>query len=50
MAKAVAALVADPAAQQRFLDNARTGGAALWLIARTRGRADQLVRLLAAYS
>ena len=50
VAKAVAALVADPAAQQRFLDNARTGGAALWLIARTRGRADQLVRLLAAYS
>ena len=50
VAKAVAALVADPTAKQRFLDNARTGGAALWLVARTRHRADQLVQLLADYS
>jgi len=47
VAKAVAALVADPGAKQRFLDNARTGGAALWLVAPTRDRADQLVGLLA---
>jgi hypothetical protein len=50
VAKAIAALVADPTAQQRFLDNARTGGAALWLVARTRHRADHLVQLLADYS
>jgi hypothetical protein len=49
VAKAVAALVADSAAKQRFLDNASTGGA-LWLVARTRHRADQLVQLLADYS
>jgi hypothetical protein len=50
VAKAVAALVADPGAKQRFLDNARAGGAALWLVAPTRDRADQLVVLLADYS
>jgi hypothetical protein len=49
LAKAVAALVSEPAAKQRFLDNARTGGAALWLVARTRHRADHLVQLLADY-
>jgi hypothetical protein len=49
VAKAVAALVADPAAKQRFLDNAWTGGAVLWLVAPTRDRADHLVRLLADY-
>jgi hypothetical protein len=49
VAKAVAALVADPAAKQRFLDNAWTGGAALWLVAPTRDRADHLVQLLADY-
>ena len=49
VAKAVAALVADPAAKQRFLDNAWTGGAALWLVARTRECADHLVQLLADY-
>jgi hypothetical protein len=49
VAKAVAALVTDPAAKQRFLENAWTGGAALWLVARTRDRADHLVRLLADY-
>jgi hypothetical protein len=49
VAKAVAALVADPPATQRFLDNARTGGAALWVAAPTRHRADHLVRLLADY-
>jgi hypothetical protein len=50
VARAVAALVADPDARQRFLDNARTGGAALWLVAPTRDRADHLVGLLADYS
>ena len=35
--------------KQRILDNARTGGAALWLVAPTRDRADQLVVLLADY-
>ncbi len=49
VAKAVAALVADPAAKQRYLDNARAGGAALWLFAPTKDRADQLVGLLADY-
>ena len=49
VARAVAALVADPEAKQRFLDNARSGGAALWLVAPTRKRADQLVGLLADY-
>jgi hypothetical protein len=49
LARAVAALVADAGAKQRFLDNARTGGAALWLVAPSRDRADQLVALLADY-
>jgi hypothetical protein len=49
VARAVAALVADPDAKQRFLDNARQGGAALWLVAKTRKRADQLVGALADY-
>jgi hypothetical protein len=50
LARAVAALVADPGVRQRFLDNARTGGAALWLVAPTKDRADHLVVLLADYS
>ena len=50
LAKAVAALVADPGVKQRFLDTARTGGAALFLVAPTKDRADQLVVLLADYS
>jgi hypothetical protein len=50
VAKAVAALVADPSVKERFLDTARTGGAALWLVAPTRDRADHLVGLLADYS
>jgi hypothetical protein len=50
LAKAVAALVADPSVKQRFLDTARTGGAVLWLVAPTRDRADHLVGLLADYS
>jgi hypothetical protein len=50
LARAVAALVADPEAKQRFLDNARAGGAAMWLVAPTKDRADQLVGLLADYS
>jgi hypothetical protein len=49
LAKAVAALVADPSVKERFLANARTGGAALWLVAATRDRADHLVVLLADY-
>ena len=49
LARAVAALAADASARQRFLDNARTGGAALGLVAPTRDRADQLVGLLADY-
>jgi hypothetical protein len=49
VARSVAALVADPDAEQRFLDNARTGGAALWAVARSRHRADHLVQLLADY-
>jgi hypothetical protein len=49
LAKAVAALVADPSVKQHFLDTARTGGAALWLVAPTRDRADHLVGLLADY-
>jgi hypothetical protein len=50
LARAVAALVADPEARRRFMDNARSGGAALWLVARTRDRATHLVGLLADYS
>jgi hypothetical protein len=49
VAKAVAAVVADASVKQRFLENARTGGAALWLVAPTRDRADHLVVLLADY-
>ena len=50
LARAVAALAADPGTRQRFLDNAHTGGSALWLVAPTKDRADQLVVLLADYS
>jgi hypothetical protein len=42
-------LAADPPVKQRVLDNARTGGTALWLVAPTRDRADHLVGLLADY-
>ena len=49
LAKAVFALAADPSVRQRILDNARTGSAALWLVAPTRDRADHLVVLLADY-
>ena len=49
LARAVAALSADPPARQRFLDNARAGGSAMWLIAPTRERAKRLVGLLADY-
>ena len=49
LAKAVFALAADPSVKQRVLDNARTGGATLWLVAPTRDRADHLVGLLADY-
>jgi hypothetical protein len=49
LARAVAALAADATARKRFLENARTGGASLWVIAPTRDRADQLVGVLADY-
>jgi hypothetical protein len=49
VAKAVAALVADPSVKQRFLATARSGGATLWLVAPTRDHADYLVGLLADY-
>ena len=49
LAKAVFALAADPSVKQRILDNVRSGGAALWLVAPTRDRADHLVALLADY-
>jgi hypothetical protein len=49
VAKAVAALVADPSVKQHVLVNARTGGAAPWVFARTRHRADHLVGQLADY-
>jgi hypothetical protein len=49
LAKAVFAFAADTSVKQRILDNARTGGAALWLVAPTRDRADHLVALLADY-
>ena len=50
LARAVAALSADPPVKQRFLDNARAGGSAMWLIAPTRERAMKLIGLLADYS
>ena len=50
LARAVAALSADPPVKQRFLDNARAGGSAMWLIAPNRERAQKLVGLLADYA
>jgi len=47
LAKAVAALTVDHAARSRYLDNAKAGGAALWLCAPTEDQADRLVRRLA---
>ncbi|HZD01447.1 MAG TPA: hypothetical protein VFA46_15010 [Actinomycetes bacterium] len=49
LAKAIAALVADRPARDRYLGNARAGGCALWIFAPTKDRADRLVRLLADY-
>ena len=49
LARAVAALSADPPARQRFLANAQAGGSAMWLVAPTRERAKRLVGLLADY-
>ena len=43
-------MAADPSVRQRTLDNARTGGAAPWLVAPTRDHADHPVALLADYS
>ena len=47
VAKAVAAVTADPDAKERYLGTARQGGAALWLFAPTEVAASRLVRLLA---
>ena len=47
--KAIAVLVADRPARDRFLSNARAGGSALWIFAPTKDRADRLVGLLADY-
>jgi tRNA A58 N-methylase Trm61 len=49
LAKAVAALTVDRPAKERYLDNARAGGSALWLFAPTEDQADRLVRFLANY-
>jgi hypothetical protein len=49
LAKAVFAFAADTSVKQRILDNARTRGAALWLVAPTRDRADHLVVLRADF-
>jgi hypothetical protein len=49
LAKAVAALTVDREAKERYLDNARAGGSALWLYAPTEEEADRLVRLLTEY-
>jgi hypothetical protein len=47
LAKAVAAVVADRPARERYLGNARAGGSALWVFAPTKERADRLVAMLA---
>ena len=49
LAKAVAALTIDREAGERYLANARAGGAALWLFAPAEDQADRLVRLLSDY-
>jgi hypothetical protein len=50
LAKAVAALTVDRDAKARYVDNAKAGGAALWLYAPTEDHADRLVRLLTEYN
>jgi hypothetical protein len=50
LAKTIAAVVADRQARRRYLGNARAGGSALWLVAPTEDRADQLVGFLADYN
>ncbi len=47
VAKAIAAVTADPDAKQRYFGTARRGGAALWLFAPTEAGANRLLRLLA---
>jgi hypothetical protein len=49
LAKAIAALVVDRPAKDRYLGNARAGGAALWILASTKDHADRLVGFLADY-
>jgi hypothetical protein len=49
MAKAVAASFGDREGRRIYLDNARAGGAALWLYAPTDRDAKRLLRLLADY-
>jgi hypothetical protein len=49
LAKAIAALTIDRVARSRYMENAKAGGAALWLYAETDQDADRLIRLLADY-
>ena len=47
MAKATTAVTADPAVKKRYLDNAQTRGAALWLLSPTEETSNRFVLLLA---
>jgi hypothetical protein len=47
LAKAVAAIVSDRPARDRYLGTAKAGGSALWIFAPTTARADRLIGLLA---
>lgn len=49
LAKAIAAHGSDHTANERYLENAKAGGAALWVIASTKDRANRLVGLLADF-
>ena len=49
LAKAVAATFGDREARKAYFDNARAGGAALWLYAPTEKDAEKLMHVLADY-
>jgi hypothetical protein len=49
LAKAVVALTIDRVARDRYVENAKAGGSALWLYAATEEHADRLLRLLSDY-
>lgn len=49
LAKATAALTEDRSVKKRYLDNAKTGGVALWLFSPTVEASNRFVRLLAEY-